>query len=68
MEGRALSSAEIDELWEAWTHSEVAQRMSTVSARGMSRPVGRWSCSPVMPPENTMTSKSLYQPHGSVKS
>jgi len=30
--GRALSSAEINELWEAWTPSEVAQRMSTVSA------------------------------------
>jgi hypothetical protein len=27
-----LAIAEINELWEAWTPSEVAQRMSTVTA------------------------------------
>jgi len=30
--GRALSQAEISELWEAWIPSEVAQRLTRVSA------------------------------------
>ena len=33
MAGRKLSEAEINELWEAWTPSEVAQRMSGVAAQ-----------------------------------
>jgi hypothetical protein len=32
MAGRELAVAEINEFWEAWTPSEVAQRMSTVAA------------------------------------
>jgi Aminoglycoside-2''-adenylyltransferase len=32
MAGRELADAEINELWEAWTPSEVAQRMSMVTA------------------------------------
>jgi hypothetical protein len=32
MSGRELSDAEINELWQAWTPKEVAQRMSTVIA------------------------------------
>jgi hypothetical protein len=32
MSGRELSDAEINELWQAWTPREVAQRMSKVTA------------------------------------
>jgi hypothetical protein len=32
MSGRELSEAEINELWQAWTPKEVAQRMSKVTA------------------------------------
>ena len=32
MAGRELSEGEIHELWEAWTPSDVAQRMSGVAA------------------------------------
>ena len=68
MAGRELSKGEISELWEAWTLSDVAQRLSGVAPRGTSPPVGRWSCSPATPPENTTISKSPYRKHDSTKS
>jgi hypothetical protein len=67
MAGRELAVAEINELWEAWTPSEVAQRMSRVAAPRYVAAGWALKLFTGDTAENTTISKSPYQQTDSVK-
>jgi hypothetical protein len=67
--GWALSKVELSERWQAWTPSEVAQRLTRVSAPWYI--AAGWALelfTSDAPPENTMTSKSPYRQRDLMKS